>query len=195
MTLRVLIVGQGYVGLPVSIRAVEVGHDVVGFDLDSGRVRRLAEGSSFVEDVDNEALQAALGTKRLLITDDFSLVGHFDIVVITVPTPLRDSSPDLSYIEAASAQIATAMKPGCTIILESTTYPGTTRELVLPILERGSGLRAGTDFFLGYSPERIDPGNRTWTFVTTPKASPGSTRPRWPPSPPSTPRWSSGSCR
>ena len=173
MTLRVLIVGQGYVGLPVSIRAVEVGHDVVGFDLDSGRVRRLAEGSSFVEDVDNEALQAALGTKRLLITDDFSLVGHFDVVVITVPTPLRDSSPDLSYIEAASAQIATAMKPGCTIILESTTYPGTTRELVLPILERGSGLRAGTDFFLGYSPERIDPGNRTWTFVTTPKVVSG----------------------
>ena len=173
MTLRVLIVGQGYVGLPVSIRAVEVGHDVVGFDLDGGRVRRLAEGSSFVEDVDNGTLQAALDSKRLLITDDFSLVGHFDVVVITVPTPLRDSSPDLSYIEAASAQIATAMKPGCTIILESTTYPGTTRELVLPILERGSGLRAGVDFFLGYSPERIDPGNRTWTFVTTPKVVSG----------------------
>lgn len=172
-SLRVVVVGQGYVGLPVSMRAVEVGYDVVGFDLDTSRVDRLAAGNSFVEDVDDEILKAALASGRFLVTDDFALVGHFDVAVITVPTPLRDSAPDLSYIEAAAKQLATILEADATVILESTTYPGTTRELVLPILEDGSGLVAGTDFFLGYSPERIDPGNRTWTFVTTPKVVSG----------------------
>ena len=170
---RVLIVGQGYVGLPVSVRAVEVGHDVVGFDLDTARVERLAAGSSFVEDIGSDTLRRALATNRLCITADFADIVRFDVAVITVPTPLRESSPDLSFIEAAARQIAPLITPGSTVILESTTYPGTTRELVQPILEHGSGLRAGTDFFLGYSPERIDPGNRTWTFVTTPKVVSG----------------------
>ena len=170
---RVLVVGQGYVGLPVSMRAVQVGYDVVGFDLNAERTARLAAGFSFVEDVENDVLAAALASGRFLVTDDFAATGAFDVAVITVPTPLRDSSPDLSFIEAAASQLAPALVQGCTVILESTTYPGTTRELVQPILERGSGLRAGTDFHLGYSPERIDPGNRTWTFVTTPKVVSG----------------------
>lgn len=171
--MKLLVVGQGYVGLPLSMRAVEVGHDVIGFDLDETRVQRLASGTSFIEDVESDVLQAALASGRYRITDDFDSIGDFDVVVITVPTPLRDSSPDLSFIESASRQLAPALKPGCTVILESTTYPGTTRELMVPILEKGSGLRAGVDFHVGYSPERIDPGNRVWTFVTTPKVVSG----------------------
>ena len=93
----------------------------------------------------------------------------FDVAVITVPTPLRDGLPDLTYVEAASRTLARYLRPGATVIVESTSYPGTTQEQVLPRLEEGSGLAAGTDFHLGYSPERIDPGNRTWTLATTPK--------------------------
>ncbi len=173
--LTVLVVGQGYVGLPLAMRAVEVGHRVIGFDLDRGRVGRLAQGESFVEDVDSAVLASALASGRYLITDDFDAVAHFDVAVITVPTPLRESLPDLSFIESAASQLAPRIVKGTTIVLESTTYPGTTRELMVPLLEAGSGLKAGVDFHVGYSPERIDPGNRTWTFVTTPKVVSGLT--------------------
>ncbi len=170
---KLVVVGQGYVGLPLSIRAVEVGWDVVGLDLDEARVRRLAEASSYVEDVSSEELSAALETGRFLPSASYDDADGFDVVVVTVPTPLREGNPDLSYIEASSRSLAGRLRPGATVILESTTYPGTTEELVAPILEQGSGLKAGTDFHLGYSPERIDPGNRTWTFVTTPKVVSG----------------------
>jgi UDP-N-acetyl-D-glucosamine dehydrogenase len=163
------VVGQGYVGLPLAMRAVEVGHTVIGFDLDSTRVGRLNKGQSFVEDVENDSLKSALDSGRFFLTDDFGAVGAFDVVVVTVPTPLRESVPDLSFVEAAAKQISSSITPGATVVLESTTYPGTTRELFVPLLEKGSGLVAGVDFFVGYSPERIDPGNRTWTFTTTPK--------------------------
>jgi UDP-N-acetyl-D-glucosamine dehydrogenase len=169
----VVVVGQGYVGLALAIRAVEVGFDVVGYDLDEGRIKALASGTSFVEDVSVESLQAALSSGRYRPTSTFDEVTGFDVAVIAVPTPLQEGAPDLHHIEAAATDLARVLQPGSTVILESTTYPGTTEELVAPILEAGSGLAAGRDFHLGYSPERIDPGNRTHTLVSTPKVVSG----------------------
>jgi UDP-N-acetyl-D-glucosamine dehydrogenase len=163
------------VGLPLAMRAYEVGHTVIGIDLDANRVRRLAHGDSFIEDVESSLLQEALASGRYGVSADVALVGKFDVAVITVPTPLRESLPDLRFIESAAESLAPHLTKGATVILESTTYPGTTRELLIPILERESGLAAGSDFSVGYSPERIDPGNRTWTFVTTPKVVSGLT--------------------
>ena len=163
-------VGQGYVGLPLSMRAVEVGYDVVGYDNDVRRVKRLNAGESYVEDIPDAQLAAALATGRYKASPECA---DFDVAIITVPTPLRDGNPDLSYIEDSAATVARHLRPGGTVILESTTYPGTTEELVGPILEEGSGLAMGKDFHLGYSPERIDPGNRTFTLVNTPKVVSG----------------------
>jgi len=165
--------GQGYVGLPLAMRAVEVGHDVVGYDIDPAKVKRLAAGESYVEDISNQQLAAALVTGRYLPTDQHGWFAGFDVAVISVPTPLRDGNPDLSFIEQAAATLAAHLRPGATVILESTTYPGTTEELVAPILEEGSGLVAGVGFHLGYSPERIDPGNQDYTLVNTPKVVSG----------------------
>jgi UDP-N-acetyl-D-glucosamine dehydrogenase len=170
---RLVVVGQGYVGLALSVQAVEAGFDVVGYDVDGDRIKSLAAGHSFVEDVGDQALQAALATGRYRPVSSFTDVDGFDIAVIAVPTPLREGAPDLSYIEAAARSLAGLLRPGATVILESTTYPGTTEELVGPILERGSGLAVGADVHLGYSPERIDPGNRTHTLVSTPKVVSG----------------------
>jgi UDP-N-acetyl-D-glucosamine dehydrogenase len=174
-SLRVVVVGQGYVGLPLAMRAYEVGHTVVGIDLDKGRVDRLKDGDSFIEDVESSVLQGALGSGRYRVSTSFHDAEAFDVAVITVPTPLRESLPDLSFIEAAGRSLGPFLRPGATVVLESTTYPGTTRELLVPILEETSGLVAGRQFSVGYSPERIDPGNRTWTFVTTPKVVSGLT--------------------
>ena len=171
--MKAVIVGQGYVGLPVAMRAVEVGHRVVGFENDANRAQRLAAGDSYVEDISDETLAAALASERYLPTNDPRHCGGFDVAVITVPTPLREGAPDLSYIEQASTTLARFVRPGATVILESTTYPGTTEELVGTLLEEGSGLKAGIDFNLGYSPERIDPGNATWGFTNTPKVVSG----------------------
>jgi len=170
---RLVVVGQGYVGLPLAMRAVEAGFDVVGFDVDTAKVAGLAEGRSPVEDITDERLAAALATGRYRATTDPADAAGFDVAVISVPTPLRDSAPDLSYIEEAAAALAPHLRRGACVILESTTYPGTTEELVAPLLEEGSGLKAGADFRLGYSPERIDPGNQTWTFENTPKVVSG----------------------
>ena len=170
---KVVIVGQGYVGLPISMRAVEVGHDVVGLEVDESRAKRLAAGESYVEDVSSDELRRALASGRYKPTTEAKGCAGFDVAVITVPTPLREGAPDLSYIEESSRTLARFLRPGATVILESTTYPGTTEELVATILEEGSGLVAGKDFRLGYSPERIDPGNPTWTFVNTPKVVSG----------------------
>lgn len=168
-----VIVGQGYVGLPVAIRACEQGHDVVGFDVDERRVKRLGAGESMVEDVTDERLAAALESGRYRPTTSTDDCAGFDVAVISVPTPLSDGNPDLSYIEDAARNLAGHLTRGATVVLESTTYPGTTEELVGPILEEGSDLVAGVDFHLGYSPERIDPGNTEWTFVNTPKVVSG----------------------
>ena len=173
MTDTLVVVGQGYVGLPLAVRAVEQGYRVVGFDVDAAKIERLAAGRSPVEDISDERLGAALASGRYLPTTDPAETVGFDAAVISVPTPLRDGAPDLTFIEDAARALAPGMKPGCCVVLESTTYPGTTEELVQPLLEEGSGLHAGPDFHLGYSPERIDPGNPTWTFENTPKVVSG----------------------
>src|SRR5206468_2022164 len=159
--------------LPLAMRAVEVGHDVVGYDVDESRVKRLAAGESYVEDVSGETLAAALASGRYRVSSEPKACAGFDVAVITVPTPLREGNPDLSYIESSATTLSRYVRPGATVILESTTYPGTTEELVAQILEDGSGLGAGDDFHLGYSPERIDPGNRSFTVVNTPKVVSG----------------------
>jgi UDP-N-acetyl-D-glucosamine dehydrogenase len=168
--------GQGYVGLPLAMRAVEVGHQVVGYDTDGGRVKRLNAGESFVEDVSNEQVARALHSGRFTVESDPSACAGFDVAVITVPTPLREGAPDLSFVKAACETLAPAVGRGTTVVLESTSYPGTTEEFVAPLLEAGSALVAGIDFFLGYSPERIDPGNKVWTFANTPKLVSGVDR-------------------
>ena len=175
VTDRVLIVGQGYVGLPLAMRAVSAGFDVTGLDVDAARVRALNRGDSAVEDVPSRELRAALAGGRYRATTSVGAGHRFDVAVVSVPTPLKDSVPDLGFIEACATALAPHVTPGCTVILESTTYPGTTEELVGPVLEEGSGLKAGVDFHLGYSPERIDPGNEHWTLRTIPKVVSGLT--------------------
>ena len=170
-----VIVGQGYVGLPVAVRAVEAGWRVVGYDVFKPKVDAINAGSSPVEDVTDKRLQAVLATGRYRATTDPADLTGFDVAVVSVPTPLREGNPDLSFIEDACRVVAPALTEGATVILESTTYPGTTEELAGPILEAGSGLVAGRSFHLGYSPERIDPGNPLWRFENTPKVVSGVT--------------------
>ncbi|MER7758943.1 nucleotide sugar dehydrogenase [Streptomyces sp. NPDC097619] len=170
---KIVIMGQGYVGLPLAMLAAEAGHTVVGFDVSEERVKRLAAGESFVEDVAPERLLGVLDSGAYKPTTEEREIGGFDVAVISVPTPLREGIPDLSHIESAARILGRFLRQGSTVILESTTYPGTTEELVAPLLEEYSGLTAGADFHLGYSPERIDPGNRTWTLERTPKVVSG----------------------
>ena len=170
---KVVVIGQGYVGLPVAMRAVQVGYKVVGLEVDKRRVEGLLLGESYVEDISSKELLAALESGNYQASLDYEDATDFDIAVITVTTPLRESVPDLSYIEDSARSLAEYVRVGSTVVLESTTYPGTTEELLVPLLEAGSGLRAGTDFYVGYSPERIDPGNKTWGFVETPKVVSG----------------------
>lgn len=169
----VVVVGQGYVGLPIAMRAVEVGFDVTGIDVDPRRATALASGRSYVEDVPDHVVAAALASERYRVRSTYHELPEWDVAVITVPTPLREHRPDLSFVEEAGASLAASLRPGATVVLESTTYPGTTEELLVPVLEAGSGLRAGSDFHVGYSPERIDPGNPVWDLVSTPKVVSG----------------------
>jgi len=155
------------------MRAVDVGFSVVGFDVSESKVDGLRAGRTHIDDVTDADVAAALSTGRYLPTSSRHDMNGFDIAVITVPTPLREGAPDLSYIEDACRLLAGAMTFECTVILESTTYPGTTEEIVAPLLESLSGLVAGRDFHLGFSPERIDPGNPTWDFRRTPKVVSG----------------------
>jgi UDP-N-acetyl-D-glucosamine dehydrogenase len=171
--MRVVVAGQGYVGLPLAVRAAQVGHTVVGFDVDEDRIKRLAAGESYVDDISSGQLQEILDAGTFHPSSDPRACAGFDVAVIAVPTPLRDGTPDLTYIEQSARTLARYLRPGATVALESTTYPGTTQDLVAPILEEGSGLVAGVDFHLGYSPERIDPGNREWNLTTTPKVVSG----------------------
>ncbi|ADI08030.1 UDP-glucose/GDP-mannose dehydrogenase [Streptomyces bingchenggensis BCW-1] len=171
--MHVVVAGQGYVGLPLAVRAAEVGHHVVGYDVDPHRVQQLATGESYVEDVASARLRAVLDSGAYCVTAEAAALARFDIAVITVPTPLRDGVPDLTYIESCAHTLGAHLRPGATVVLESTTYPGTTEELMLPILEKSSGLIAGADFHVGYSPERIDPGNKKWPFDKTPKVVSG----------------------
>jgi UDP-N-acetyl-D-glucosamine dehydrogenase len=173
MSDKLVVIGQGYVGLPIAMRAVEVGFDVVGLDLDARKVARLSVGDSYVEDIDAGTLNAALDSGRYFPSAMYADAADFDFAIITVPTPLRETLPDLSFIEDAAAALAPHVRVGTTVVLESTTYPGTTEQLLVPLLEAGSGLKAGVDFHVGYSPERIDPGNATHNFVNTPKVASG----------------------
>jgi UDP-N-acetyl-D-glucosamine dehydrogenase len=173
MTKTVVVAGLGYVGLPLAMRAAQAGYRVIGYDVDLSRVKLLEAGESYIEDVPASQLTEALDAGKFQPSGEARACAGFDVAVITVPTPLRDGLPDLTYVEAASRTLARYLRPGATVIVESTSYPGTTQEQVLPWLEAGSGLIAGTDFHLGYSPERIDPGNSKWTLTTTPKVVSG----------------------
>ncbi|MFD9359174.1 nucleotide sugar dehydrogenase [Streptomyces sp. NPDC060031] len=170
---NLIVVGLGYVGLPLAVRAVEAGYSVVGVDTDELRVKRLGGCDSYIEGVDDARLMAITDSGHFRATTDYEGIDGFDVCVITVPTPLREGVPDLSFVECAGRSIAPHISPGATVVLESTTYPGTTESLLLPLLEAGSGLRAGADFHLGYSPERIDPGNPDWHLENTPKVISG----------------------
>ena len=171
--MKIVVAGQGYVGLPLGVRAAEVGHRVIGYEVDAHRVQQLAAGHSFAEDVASPRLRAVLDSGAYSATTDAAALDGFDIAVITVPTPLRDGVPDLTYIAACARTVGEHLRPGATVVLESTTYPGCTEELLVPILEKASGLRAGVDFLSGFSPERIAPGNKRWSFEGTPKVVSG----------------------
>ncbi|WP_406381405.1 nucleotide sugar dehydrogenase [Streptomyces sp. NBC_00117] len=171
--MQIVVAGQGYVGLPLAVRAAEVGHRVIGYDVDAHRVQQLTAGHSYVEDVTAERLRAVLDCGDYSATTDPSALAGFDLAVITVPTPLRDGVPDLTYIETCARTLGEHLRPGATVVLESTTYPGCTEELLVPILEKASGLWAGEDFLAGFSPERIAPGNKRWSFDGTPKVVSG----------------------
>jgi UDP-N-acetyl-D-glucosamine dehydrogenase len=170
---KVVIVGQGYVGLPLAMRAVEVGYQVVGFDKDPHRVERLAAASSYVEDVASAQLSSALASGRYLPTTEAAQLNAFEVALITVPTPLREGGPDLTFVEEAARALAEHLRPGATVVLESTSYPGTTEVLLAGLLNKECGLRAGEDFHLGYSPERIDPGNAHFRLEEIPKVVSG----------------------
>ncbi|CAB4804053.1 unannotated protein [freshwater metagenome] len=164
-----MIIGQGYVGLPLAMRCVEVGYKVIGYDTDDSKIGALKDGVSPIDDVTNDQVTSALSSTSYIPTSAQDDLKDFDIAVITVPTPLRDDRPDTSFIEIAGSTIAKHLRSGSLVVLESTSYPGTTEEILRPILEKGSGLTCGLDFSLGFSPERIDPGNKSWTLRTTPK--------------------------
>jgi nucleotide sugar dehydrogenase len=164
---RIAIVGQGYVGLPLAMRATEAGFSVIGYETAKARVEALSAGHSYVEDVGDDQLRNAIERGYRASADPSDLAG-FDVAIITVPTPLRDGVPDLSFIETAAVDLVPHLRRGVLVVLESTTYPGTTEELLRPALEK-SGRRAGSEFFLGYSPERVDPGNKLWSLKNTPK--------------------------
>ena len=168
-TAQVGIVGLGYVGLPLAVEYGKAGFRVTGIDVLPSKTTSLNNGTSYVQDVASSDVQSLVEAKRLAATTDFAAIRNLDTVNICVPTPLRKTKdPDMSYIVASCEEIAKYLHPGMLIILESTTYPGTTDELVRPILEKG-GLRAGEDFFLCFSPERVDPGNPQFHTRNIPK--------------------------
>jgi UDP-N-acetyl-D-glucosamine dehydrogenase len=174
-TAKVGVVGLGYVGLPLAVELARAGFDTTGIDVDQSRVDAINRGESFIPDVPSGDLQQFQRAGRLRATTDASAIRDLDTVNICVPTPLRKTKdPDLSYVVSAVEQIASYLHPGLLVILESTTYPGTTDEVVRPILER-NGLVAGRDFFLAFSPERVDPGNERWNTRNVPKVVGGHT--------------------
>ena len=166
----VAIVGAGYVGVPLAYAFAEVGKNVVLVDTDPERVERLNRGESYIEDIPSETLKPHVEAGRITATTNYDELREADAILIALPTPLsRQREPDLRILISASEEIAKRLRPGHLVVLESTTYPGTTREQVLPVLEAGSGLRAGNDFHLAFSPERVDPGRDDWTTKTVPK--------------------------
>ncbi|HET7590294.1 MAG TPA: nucleotide sugar dehydrogenase [Solirubrobacterales bacterium] len=171
--MKIGVIGLGYVGLPLAVAFAEAGCEVVGLDVDRNKVDSLNAGRSYVEDVPDAVLAPV--SERLRATADYADLGACEAVILCVPTPLTDSrEPDLTYLTDSATALAPVLRPGQLVVLESTTYPGTTRDCLLPILET-SGLSAGSDFHLAFSPERIDPGRIDYTVRTTPKLVGGIT--------------------
>ena len=166
----VAIVGAGYVGLPLARTFADAGKRALLVDVDAQRVAQLNAGVSYIEDVPTDVLKPLVEAGLIAATTDYDELREPDAILVALPTPLsRQREPDLRILVSAAEQIATRLRKGHLVVLESTTYPGTTREQVQPILERGSGLRAGTDFHLAFSPERVDPGREDWTTKNVPK--------------------------
>ncbi|HEY9527757.1 MAG TPA: NAD(P)-binding domain-containing protein, partial [Anaerolineales bacterium] len=173
---RVGILGLGYVGLPLAVVFAEAGFHVTGIDPDSRKVDCLNQGISYIPDVKTESIETLVKSGRLRATTDFSVLKDLDAVSICVPTPLRQTGdPDMSFILSATEELAKYMHTGMVIVLESTTYPGTTREVLLPKLGTERGLTIGEDWFLAFSPERVDPGREDFTTINTPKVMGGIT--------------------
>ena len=169
------VIGLGYVGLPLAMEIVAAGFDVIGIDLDTNKIATLKQRTSYILDVPDKSIAAAVGAGTFTPTSDFSALANADTVSICVPTPLSKSrDPDISFILSATEEIRKYLHPGQLIVLESTTYPGTTDELIVPELER-SGLKIGSDFCVAFSPERIDPGNAKFNTRNTPKIVGGIT--------------------
>jgi len=175
-TARVAVLGLGYVGLPLAAAFAEAGFEVLGIDPDKHKVDTIRRGESHIHDVPGSQVARLVSSGKLRASTDFSGLADADAVSICVPTPLRKTGdPDLSFILSATEQLAQFMHAGMVVILESTTYPGTTREILLPKLGEDKGLNVGEDFFLAFSPERVDPGRQDWTTLNTPKVIGGIT--------------------
>ena len=172
---KVGVLGLGYVGLPLACEFAKVGCSVTGFEVDPSKVKSLLAGKSYIGDIESREIQELVKTKRLTATTNFQNLRGMDAIIVCVPTPLnKTKDPDISYIDLAARKIARTLRRGQLVVLESTTYPGTTRENVLPLLEN-HGLKVGTDIFLAFSPERIDPGNKQYKLPNTPKVVGGIT--------------------
>lgn len=164
------VVGLGYVGLPLAVEKAKAGYKTIGFDVQNKKVELVNQGHNYIGDVVDDDLKELVSNGMLKATTDFNFVKDVDFVAICVPTPLDDhQQPDISYVRSSAEQIARHMTKGTMVVLESTTYPGTTEELLKPIIENESGLKCGKDFYLGFSPERVDPGNKQFKTKNTPK--------------------------
>lgn len=164
------VVGLGYVGLPLAVEKAKAGFKTIGFDVQEEKVNLVNEGHNYIGDVVDSDLKKLVEAGMLSATTDFSFVKDVDFIAICVPTPLdKHQQPDISYVKNSTIEIAKYMTKGTMVVLESTTYPGTTEELIKPLLEEGSGLNCGEDFYLGFSPERVDPGNKQFKTKNTPK--------------------------
>jgi nucleotide sugar dehydrogenase len=164
------VVGLGYVGLPLAVEKAKAGFKTIGFDVQEEKVKMVNEGHNYIGDVVNEDLKELVESGMMKATSDFSFVKDVDFIAICVPTPLdKHQEPDISYVKLSTEAISKHLSRDTMVVLESTTYPGTTEELLLPILEEGSGLKCGEDFYLGFSPERVDPGNVIYKTKNTPK--------------------------
>ena len=169
------VIGLGYIGLPLAMEIAAAGFKVIGIDLDHGKIATLKQGKSYIQDVPDKIIADAVNTGKFTATYDFSALRDADTVSICVPTPLSKSrDPDISFILSATEEIRKYLHPGQLIVLESTTYPGTTDELIVPELEN-SGFKVGSDFYVAFSPERIDPGNVSFNTHNTPKIVGGIT--------------------
>lgn len=164
------VVGLGYVGLPLAVEKAKAGFKTIGFDVQDEKVQMVNAGHNYIGDVVDSELAQLVQGGMLTATSDFSFVSEVDFIAICVPTPLdAHQQPDISYVESSAKSIARYLTKNTMVVLESTTYPGTTEELIKPILEKGSGLKCGEDFYLGFSPERVDPGNLIYKTKNTPK--------------------------